>query len=272
MSQYRDQLHRLVAIKTPPTRIVSLVPSQTELLYHLGLEAEVIGITKFCEEPPEWFRTKLKIGGTKNLDIARISALNPDLIIAGKEENIKEQVEELARELPVWISDVSTYSQALDMIESVGAITGRAAAASELIQQIKVNFDHLQASCGAADALYKCSPRIAYLIWKDPFMAAGGDTFIGDMLRIAGFENIFENSMRYPIVSVEDLRQSRCEVLFLSSEPYPFAQKHIAALSDQLPGTKVMLVDGMPFSWYGSRLKKTPAYFMELHRQVNLNN
>ncbi|HVG12687.1 MAG TPA: helical backbone metal receptor [Flavisolibacter sp.] len=272
MFHYRDQLNRLVELKKSPSRIVSLVPSQTELLYSLGLDAEVIGITKFCEQPPEWFRTKLKVGGTKNLDLAKISALRPDLVIASKEENVKEQVEELAQNFPVWISDVSTYAQALEMIESVGAITDRTAAASELIHNIQLCFDHLRASLGAGGPASTRSPRIAYLIWKDPFMAAGGDTFIGDMLRLAGFVNIFEQKTRYPIVSIEELREANCELIFLSSEPYPFAQKHIPAFSDHLPATKVMLVDGMLFSWYGSRLEKAPGYFIELHRQINLNN
>jgi ABC-type Fe3+-hydroxamate transport system substrate-binding protein len=260
MPFFSDQLHRTIELKKPPQRIISLVPSQTELLYHLGLEEEVVGITKFCIHPESWFRGKQRIGGTKNINIEKIKTLQPDLIIANKEENVQEQIEELAILFPVWVSDVNTLEEAYDMIEGIGRVTTRSAEATQLITSIKTIFSQLQ----TPDTKLKT----AYLIWKDPFMSIGGDTFIHDMLQQAGFSNIFENHSRYPSITVEGLRTAGCQLLLLSSEPYPFKQKHIDELTSQLPYTKIMLVDGEMFSWYGSRLLKAPAYFHRLHQQI----
>ncbi len=116
MPIFTDQTGREVSIPSHPQRIISLVPSQTELLFDLGLEEQVAGITKFCVHPEKWFRSKTRIGGTKNIKSALIHQLQPDLIIANKEENVKEQVEELAAHYPVWVSDIHDLQSALDMI------------------------------------------------------------------------------------------------------------------------------------------------------------
>lgn len=253
-------LHATATTPLTPSRIISLVPSQTELLCHLGLTEQVIGITKFCVHPKEWHQNKTRIGGTKTLNIEKIKSLQPDLIIANKEENVREQVEELAKEFPVWASDVNTLEDAYEMIESVGALTGKSSDAKELVAHIKTAFAQLQTPNN--------KPQTAYLIWKDPYMTAGGDTFINDMLTKAGFQNAFTSKQRYPVVTVDDLRSAACQLLFLSSEPYPFKQKHIDELQAHLPKTKIVLVDGEMFSWYGSRLLKAPAYFQNLREQV----
>lgn len=253
-----DQLGRQIELKQVPRKIISLVPSQTELLFDLGLDEEVIGITKFCVHPESWFRTKTRVGGTKTLQVDKIKSLQPDLIIANKEENIKEQIEELAKEFPVWISDVDNLQKALEMMQSVGEITSRQKQAATLIARIKTGFSHLPGQ--------NVKPRTAYLIWKDPYMTVGGDTFIHDMLDRAGFENIFARQTRYPGITIDQL--ARCPLLLLSSEPYPFRQKHVDALQKQLPGTKILLADGEMFSWYGSRLLQAPAYFQELRQQI----
>ncbi|GAA4750683.1 helical backbone metal receptor [Flavisolibacter ginsenosidimutans] len=243
-----------------PQRIVSLVPSQTELLFHLGLREEVVGITKFCVHPQEWFRTKTRIGGTKTLNFEKIKSLQPDLILANKEENTQEQVEELAKHFPVWVSDVNTLEDALYMISAVGEITGRKEKATTLIEQIQTGFTSLQTQ--------DVKRKMAYLIWKEPYMTVGGDTFIHDLLTRAGFENIFQNKNRYPVIGVEELLIASCQLLILSSEPYPFRQKHIEELQKQLPNTKIILADGEMFSWYGSRLLHAPAYFLQLREQI----
>ena len=126
-----------------PKRIVSLVPSQTELLYDLGLNEEVVGITKFCVHPDRWFKTKTRIGGTKQLQIEKIKELKPDLIIASKEENVKEQIEELAKDFPVWISDVNNLEDALKMIGSIGELLQKQIQAQNLVNQIKLGFSQL---------------------------------------------------------------------------------------------------------------------------------
>ncbi len=240
-----------------PTRIVSLVPSQTELLHFLELESETIGITKFCVHPSSWHRDKVKIGGTKNLDIEKIISLEPDLIIANKEENVKEQVEKLAQDFNVWVTDVNNLDDAIQMIEDIGSITKKETKASSLIQSIKHEFlqnkHHLNVL-----------KNVVYLIWKDPYMTIGGDTFINNMLLQAGYKNLFDNTIRYPEVSIELLQALKPEYIFLSSEPYPFSNKHMEELKTSLPDSVIMLVNGEMFSWYGPRLLQSANYFNQL--------
>ena len=260
MPFYTDQIHRTVEIPFPPKRIISLVPSQTELLSALGLENEVVGITKFCVHPEEWFRSKERIGGTKNLNTEKILALQPDLVIANKEENVQEQVEELSRHVPVWVSDVNNLEDAYAMMQSLGEITNRKQTATKLVNDIRNSFNQLQTP--------NTKPQSAYLIWKDPYMTVGGDTFIHHLLEKAGFQNLFADRLRYPSITIDELQTLNCELLLLSSEPYPFKQKHIEELQAQLPATKIMLVDGEMFSWYGSRLLQSAAYFQQLQEQL----
>lgn len=254
-----DQTGRKTELVKIPQRIISLVPSQTELLADLGLTEEVVGITKFCVHPDTWFRTKTRVGGTKQIKMDIIHQLRPDLIIANKEENVKEQVEEMARHYPVWTSDVNTLEDAYDMIGQIGNMTGKADRAKEIIYQIRQNFSQLKTQ--------HLTPKTAYLIWRDPYMAAGGDTFIHSMLETAGFENIFAHKTRYPEITIKELQTANCQLLLLSSEPFPFKQKHIEELQPLLPGTKIVLADGEMFSWYGSRLIHAPAYFTKLKSQ-----
>ncbi len=243
-----------------PKRIVSLVPSQTELLFDLGLEAETAGITKFCVHPQSWFKTKDSIGGTKTVNIDKVHQLQPDLIIANKEENVKEQIEALAANYPVWLTDVNNLQDALQMIEDIGTLTGKSAAANTLINNINKAFHEMPEM--------KMPVKTGYLIWREPYMTVGGDTFINDMLHKCGFKNIFSDKERYPEVNIAQLQTANCQLLLLSSEPYPFKQKHLDELSLQLPGTKIILADGEFFSWYGSRMLQSPAYFKQLITQI----
>jgi ABC-type Fe3+-hydroxamate transport system substrate-binding protein len=260
MPLYIDQLNRKVEINKTPQRIISLVPSQTELLFDLELDEEVIGITKFCIHPEHRFKTKTRVGGTKQLHLEKIKELQPDLIIANKEENVQSQIEELGKDFPVWVSDVNNLSDALEMIESIGEIVNKQSKAQQINESVKEGFAQLQTTN------YKL--QTCYLIWKDPYMTIGGDTFINNMLHHAGFQNLFEHQTRYPEITVEQLKTSNCKLLLLSSEPFPFKQKNIDELQPLLPGTKIFLVDGEMFSWYGSRLLKAPAYFQQLQNQV----
>ncbi|MBC9928824.1 helical backbone metal receptor [Chitinophaga qingshengii] len=253
---YQDQLHRIIVLPEAPQRIVSLVPSQTELLYTLGLEQEVVGITKFCVHPDSWFRSKTRIGGTKNVRMDAIKALSPDLIIANKEENTAADVEALMETYPVWVSDIHTLEDACEMITGIGAITRKAEAANQLAAGIRQRFAALPPLPAPIPA--------AYLIWRDPWMAAGGDTFIHHMLQRCGLQNIFSGIPRYPAIDAGQLAASGCRLVLLSSEPYPFKEKHIAEIQAILPEARVLLVDGEMFSWYGSRLLEAPAYFTDL--------
>jgi ABC-type Fe3+-hydroxamate transport system substrate-binding protein len=250
-----------------PKRIVSLVPSQTELLYYLGLDKETVGITKFCIHPAAWFRSKTRVGGTKTINISTIKKLQPDLIIANKEENVKEQIEELAIDHNVLVTDVNTIAEALEMILNIGRLTGKEKAAEELILGIKNEFSKIIRP--------KQSIPTAYLIWNKPYMTIGGDTFINDILSHAGLQNIFSDTKRYPEITVSQLRTKNCpqgtacELVLLSSEPYPFKQKHIDELQAELPGVKIMLVDGEMFSWYGSRMLEAAGYLRLLVEELN---
>jgi len=273
MPVYVDQLNNAIELKSgTPKRIVSLVPSQTELLHYLGLEEEVVGITKFCVHPHSWFTTKARVGGTKAVHIDEVKRLNPDLIIANKEENVKEQVEALKAIAPVWVSDIETLDGALDMISKVGIMVGKTQKAQELVTQVESGFSKLSTGLpvNAIDLLGQSSkPRVAYLIWREPYMTVGGDTFIGDMLRRCGLHNVFEHEVRYPQISPEQLRTLNCRYILLSSEPYPFKEKHAAEIQRALPGIKIIFVDGEMFSWYGNRLLLATQYFKELLQKLN---
>jgi len=258
MPVHTDQLGRMVELPATPRSIVSLVPSITELLYTLQLGEQVTGITKFCVHPESWFRKKTRVGGTKTIKASVIQQLQPDLIIANKEENVKEQVDELAKQYPVWISDVNNLADALEMIEQIGTITGTLTRATSLINEINSAFGQLQTTNHPL--------QTGYLIWRNPYMTIGHDTFIHDMLTRCGFTNKFGHATRYPAIDTWQLKQ--CDLLLLSSEPFPFQQKHLEELQPQLPNTKIMLVDGEFFSWYGSRLLQAPAYFNALLQRI----
>jgi ABC-type Fe3+-hydroxamate transport system substrate-binding protein len=248
-----DQMHRTIQVPHHPQRIISLVPSQTELLFDLGLGERVAGITKFCIHPESWFKTKHRVGGTKKVDLAKVRALQPDLIIGNKEENSRSDIEALAQECPVWMSDISDLRGALEMIRCIGELTDTAGTANALVAAIEHAFAGLHPTTPPLSA--------AYLIWRDPLMVAAGGTFIDDMLHRAGFTNAFAHrNERYPEVTPAELAAADPDVILLSSEPYPFGEKHLTEFNLICPGTPVRVVDGELLSWYGSRLLHTPAY------------
>lgn len=258
-----DQLGNTITFNYPPKRIVSIVPSQTELLFDLGLDDEVIGITKFCIHPIEKFASKTKIGGTKKLLIEKIRDLKPDLIIGNKEENTQSEVELLMQEFPVWMSDISNLEEAMLTITQIGGLVDRAPEAAYLNHLINAGFKDLQTLAVEKNI----NQTVAYLIWKDPYMFAGKNTFIDDILRKIGLNNVIQQS-RYPEIELSKLQNANCQLVFLSSEPYPFKQKHIEEIELILPNAKVMLVDGEMFCWYGSRLVKAVNYLFHLQDQL----
>ena len=259
-----DQLGNRVHLPVfPPKRIVSLVPSQTELLASLGLDTEVVGITRYCVHPRDWGKRKEKIGGTKKVAIEKIKDLQPDLIIANKEENAREQIEALQLLAPVFTTDIKDLEEACDLVEALGALTGTTQKALEIKTAIISHFQELQNLVNTKKPLRAC-----YLIWRNPYLTVGGDTFIADMLRKAGFLNIYEKEIRYPEIQLGELQALGCQILLLSSEPYPFREKHIAEIKQAVPDLSIHLVDGEMFSWYGSRLREAPAYFRELRERL----
>ena len=271
-------LYSTTALGYIPKRIVSLVPSQTELLHWYGLEQETVGITKFCVHPDAWFRTKTRVGGTKAVNKSIVDSLQPDLIIANKEENLQEEVEALANDYPVWLTDIKNLDDALQMINDIGKLVDKQKEARSLVKKINKSFDSLNSEllaepCGQTTNSSQ-SPvgrlQTCYLIWQKPYMTIGGDTFINDMLFKCGFENIFADKTRYPELTLSQLQTAnpqdavRCQLLLLPSEPFPFKQKHLDEMRIQLPNAKIVLVDGEMFSWYGSRLLNAAEYFKKL--------
>lgn len=240
-------------------KVVSLVPSITEALFDLGLtEHEVIGRTKFCIHPGDRIKNVPVIGGTKNINIDKIKALQPDLILANKEENIKEQVEALMEDFKVTVTHVETVEDNYYLLKTLGNIFNKEEKAQlfnlkiyEVLEQTKL------------DAPVKA----AYLIWKNPYMTIGSDTFIHHILSDIGFENIFKDRTRYPEIQMEDLADA--EVIMLSSEPFPFKEKHIEEMKAFYPDKKIMIVDGEAFSWYGTHIAKCEAYFKELLAEIH---
>jgi len=249
---------RKVRVPELPQRIVSLVPSQTELLYHLGLADRVVGLTKFCIHPEHWRAEKTIVGGTKKYHIDRIHALKPDLIIGNKEENEQQGIETLAKDYPVWMSDISNLGEAVEMIEAIGELVGKREEAQDLVNEIQIGFSAFDPAMS--------DTSVIYLIWKDPYMAVGKHTFIDNMIGTIGFKNLIKE-VRYPTLDIEELQRLNPDALLLSSEPYPFKEQHVEELKAGLPSTRIELVDGELFSWYGSRLKESPAYFKELMKK-----
>ena len=237
-----------------PLRIISLVPSISELLHYLSLENETIGITKFCVHPTDWYNSKIRVGGTKNVDLEKIRKLNPNLIIANKEENTQEDIELLAREFPVLLTDANNFDEGISMIEDISKLTNTIEKAQNLIKDIKV---------AKSEIIFHTKIKVAYLIWKDPYMVAAGNTFINSMLDVSGLQNVFSNQSRYPIVSVDDLNNTDADIILLSTEPYPFKDKHLIELAPLFPNKRLFIADGEMFSWYGNRMLNAINYFKE---------
>jgi ABC-type Fe3+-hydroxamate transport system substrate-binding protein len=253
-----DQLGNILTLKNTPKRIVSLVPSQTEYLYDIGLRDEVVGITKFCIHPNKWFTTKQRIGGTKKVNIEAIRLLKPDLILANKEENTKEDIELLQQEFPTWVSDIHDIDTAIEMMMDIGKMVNKVRESKEITNTIIQSFAELN---------IVNKQTVLYLIWKKPYMCAGISTFIDVMLSYAGFQNCVKKN-RYPEISMEEIKKLNPAVIFLSSEPFPFKEIHMQEFKHELPNTIVKIVDGEMFSWYGSRMIKAIPYFKTLHEEV----
>ncbi len=258
-----DHLDNEVTFNFPPKKIISIVPSQTELLFDLGLREQVVGITKFCIHPKEITSKTTKIGGTKNLAIEQIIALKPDLIIGNKEENSQSDIELLQQHIPVWMSDIYTLEGAMKTIRDIGIMVDREPEAQYLNFLIKAGFTDLQ-SLALSKRINK---SVAYAIWRKPYMFAGKNTFIDDILTKLGLYNVIAD-VRYPELDMDELLTLKPEIVFLSSEPYPFKEKHILEIRAKLPNSEVILVNGEMFSWYGSRLVKAVQYFFEFQNSL----
>jgi iron complex transport system substrate-binding protein len=257
-----DQIGNVLSVHKEPRRIICLVPSITELLFDLGLGDRVVGVTKFCIHPNEAKLNKTIVGGTKNVHLDNIKALRPDLIIANQEENVKEQIAILQTFCNVFVSKVDTLQSSLDLIKLIGDFFGNPIETTHLYLKLL--------DCFHDFPQLKSNLTYIYLIWKNPYMAAGNDTYIHNLLENFGFENKV-NSKRYPEINLHHYQE--VDFIFLSSEPFPFKQKDVDEFQ-QLIGnkTKVILVDGEFFSWYGSRILKLETYKKEFIEEIKFLN
>ncbi|WP_111683452.1 ABC transporter substrate-binding protein [Winogradskyella tangerina] len=257
---YKDQLNREIRLKGTPKRIISIVPSQTELLVDLGIEQALVGITKFCIHPHQLRKEKSIVGGTKQVHLDKIKALEPDIILCNKEENTKEMIEALESIAPVHVSDIDSLEDCYDLIYSYGELFKVTSKALEMISNIQNERERFQAKI--TKGLW---PKVAYFIWKKPWMVVGSNTFINTMLKEAGFLNVFEHETRYPEIQLDHSCLKEASHIFLSSEPYPFKSQHVEELRNHFPNKTIEIVDGEMFSWYGSRLQKAFQYFESIH-------
>lgn len=260
----KDQIGREITLKDIPKRIISLVPSQTELLCDLALENQLIGITQFCKHPYHLKSTKTIVGGTKKVDYDKIKALNPDFILCNKEENAYDMLPELEKIAPTYFSDINTLNQSIDFILHLGSILNRRTEADNLTHKIEFNLADFQ-------QFMKDKPtrKVAYFIWAKPWMVAANETYINEMLKLNKFENIYTDISRYPKVEVNRIRyEGDPDVVILSSEPFPFKDEHALEIATYTNRSITVFGDGEMFSWPGSRTLLAFDYFKKLQKKL----
>ncbi|WP_165930141.1 ABC transporter substrate-binding protein [Flavobacterium sandaracinum] len=259
-----DQIGTTHTFETSPSRIISLVPSQTELLYDLGLEEKIIGITKFCVHPYHFKSTKKSVGGTKKVHFEKIRLLQPDIIICNKEENTLEMVEQLRKICPVWVTNIVSIEDNFQMITDFGQLFNCRTEAQKWNDKLAFAWSDFKNYIKDKEV-----KKVAYFIWKKPFMVAGSDNFINELLKLNHFENIYQNKGRYPEIELKKMRlEGDPDLVFLSSEPYPFAEEDAFEIGRHTHHAKTVFVDGEMFSWYGSRLLKAFDYFKKMHEKL----
>lgn len=247
-----DDLNRTLHIASVPKRIVSVVPSLSELLMEIGLAHQLIGRTKFCIFP-DTIKNVTTVGGTKQLNIEKIKALQPDIIFANKEENIREQIHALESFCPVFVTDIFDTQSAIKAIKNICNICNKKEAGVHLVEEITRAQDSFK-------AIRKTLGTCIYLIWENPTMSIGNDTYIHALLELCGFQSVIQEQ-RYPNVDLNSIDPQKLDYILLSSEPFPFREKHVNMYQERFPNSTVLLVDGTYFSWYGSRLKDSFHYF-----------
>ncbi len=243
MIRLTDQSGRELTCSSTPKRIVSLVPSISETIAEcLGMGA-LVGVTKFCVHPTPLRKQATVVGGTKNPNIALIRSLNPDIVLANKEENREEDIRQIQKFCPVYVSEIRDISDVLAWLEHMEVLFS-APGFGQLHTQLMPWMENKR----------QANVRAAYLIWQKPYMTVGVDTFINAMMAHFGLENVFRDEVRYPLTDLDAIRERKPDLILLSSEPYPFRQKHADEMQTFFPGSTIRLADGELFSWYGSRM------------------
>jgi ABC-type Fe3+-hydroxamate transport system substrate-binding protein len=256
MTELVDASGVALALARPPRRIVSLIPSTTEILCRLGLADAIVGVSAYCVEPREVMRGKPKVGGEKNPDLAAIRALAPDLIIANIEENLRPDVEALrASGLTVWVTYPRTVPDTLAMIRALGEVTATAAPAAAMVAEIEPLYARARAESAARPGV-----RVFYPIWRGPWMTINRDTYVHEVLTLCGGANVFaDRPGRYPTVTLEEMAAQRPEVILLPDEPFRFRRAHLADFAPyrDVPAVRdgrIHLVDGRLCAWHGPRV------------------
>jgi ABC-type Fe3+-hydroxamate transport system substrate-binding protein len=264
MKIIKDQLGREITLENAPKRIISLVPSQTELLCDLALENELVGITKFCVHPYHLKSIKTIVGGTKKVDFNKIKDLNPDFILCNKEENTFDFLPKLEKIAPTYFSDVNSIQDSINLIQDLGTLLNRRTESTNLIA--KINFKLANFKQFIKD---KPTRKVAYFIWAKPWMVAANDTYIHELLKLNKFENIYANMSRYPKIEINKIRyEGDPDVILLSSEPFPFKDEHALEIGTFTNRSVTVFADGELFSWYGSRILRSFDYFKKLHKKL----
>ena len=263
--QLKDAAGTLHAPAQGTTRIVSLVPSITELVCDLGLASQLVGRTGFCIHPKDTVRAIPKVGGTKTVNLEKVRALEPTHVILNIDENEKETAEALRKFVPhLIVTHPLAPLDNLALYRLIGAIFGR----REESEVLCIRFQTAHDSLAAAKSIQR---KTLYLIWKDPWMTVSRDTYISRTLALAGLETLPAwAAARYPEFSLDDAWLAEADVVLLSSEPYMFRERHVADLAG-LPafaGKPVRLIDGEMTSWYGSRAIEGLAYLREFRRSI----
>lgn len=245
-------------------RIVSLVPSLTELLVDLGLGGQLVGRTGFCVHPRAVVRRLPKIGGTKGFSIDRLRALAPTHVIVNIDENRRDEVSALDAFVPhVIVTHPLTVGDNLELYRLLGGVFDREAQASALAAGLEREWTALRAQ---SERLPRQS--VLYLIWQEPWLGVARDTYISHVLAAAGWDSLpSASALRYPPVDLPQLA-AQAHLVLLSSEPYPFRERHRRLLGEQLPGVRVALIDGEMVSWYGSRAIRGLAYLRQLRTRL----
>jgi ABC-type Fe3+-hydroxamate transport system substrate-binding protein len=251
--QIADDMGFRVELEHTPARVVSLVPSWTETLFALGLNSEVVGVTKFCVEPVAAVASIAKVGGTKNPDIRAIVKLEPELVIANAEENRREDVERLREAgIPVFTTYPRTVPGAVESILRMGRALGRESAAAALAKEITLSVSGIEATLGVWS---KLRLRVFCPIWKKPWMSFNADTYAHDVLRMLGYNNIFASAgERYPMTTLEHALELRPDIVILPDEPYEFDESDVTEVKAAMPpalSRRVLIVSGRDLHWYG---------------------
>jgi len=250
-----DALGEELILPRLPQRIVSLVPSITETVIDLGASARLVGITTYCTHPQSVVASIPKVGGTKGFSFRKIDSLTPDLVIANKEENRKQQIEKLRKKYPVFVTYPRTVEDAIKMVADLGVLTATSAMASKFIATCQ----QLLAAIGNS-ALGR-PLRTGCMIWRDPWMAAGADSYASALLGRVGFTNVYNLSAgRYPETSLQTVFERNPDVIILPDEPYEFGeqdkQEVESFFSERGKSIRVLLMDGSYLTWFGTRTLK----------------